>query len=128
VLIDGIIPLDDGKVEIDITTGTAAFADKNVGTKKPVKFSEITLTGTAAKNYEPTQPDDTVAAITRRPVTIAAISFADKVYDGTTTATVDNAAVDIDNKVPGDDLILLDASAAFADKNVGTRSVTFADF
>uniref|UniRef100_UPI000A5CEE69 YDG domain-containing protein n=1 Tax=Candidatus Symbiothrix dinenymphae TaxID=467085 RepID=UPI000A5CEE69 len=42
VLIDGIIPLDDGKVEIDITTGTAAFADKNVGTKKPVKFSEIT--------------------------------------------------------------------------------------
>ncbi|GHT51150.1 hypothetical protein AGMMS49982_07840 [Bacteroidia bacterium] len=128
VSMDGIIPLDVGNVEVDATTGTATFADKNAGTKKPVQFSGFTLTGAAATNYEPTQPADTVADITRRPVTIATISFADKVYDGTRTATVDNAAVQIANIVQDDNLIVLDATATFADKNAGTWDVTFDSF
>src|SRR5262249_6168624 len=58
---------------------------------------------------------NTLANITARAVTVSA-SAVDKVYDGSTTASVNLA----DNKVLGDDVGESYGSAAFSDKNVGS--------
>ena len=98
------------------TTYTSAnFANKNVGTAKTVSVSGISLSGTDAANYSPNTTDSTTADITARSLTVTATGV-NKVYDGTTAATVTLS----DNRVAGDSLTRSYASASFADKNVGT--------
>ncbi|MFB9088587.1 YDG domain-containing protein, partial [Flavobacterium paronense] len=66
-------------------TVTASFADKNVGTAKP-----ISLSGTYAApstNYTVTQPTLT-ADITPKDLTVTSVSASNKVYDGNVTATI----------------------------------------
>jgi hypothetical protein len=94
---------------------SAAFTDKNVGTGKTVNVTGITLTGTDAANYAPNTAAVTTANITARALTISATGI-NKVYDGTTTATV----TPTDNRVAGDNLTDNFTSTAFPDKNVGT--------
>lgn len=48
----GVIDADKGKVGM---TADVAYTDKNVGTDKRVKYTNITLTGTEAQNYHLTQ-------------------------------------------------------------------------
>jgi uncharacterized repeat protein (TIGR03803 family) len=95
--------------------GTAAFADKNVGTAKPVTATGLSLSGADAGNYSVNTTATAAADITPRALTVTAAA-ANKVYDGTTAATVTLA----DNRVAGDVFTDSYASAAFADKNVGT--------
>ncbi|MET4715753.1 filamentous hemagglutinin N-terminal domain-containing protein, partial [Pseudomonas trivialis] len=71
--------------DLNVTT-SGLFADKNVGQGKAVSVFG-SLTGADAGNYQFTAPSNVVAAITPR--TIGGAFTADnKVYDGTTTATV----------------------------------------
>jgi hypothetical protein len=101
---------------VNITgTGSATFANKNVGANKAVTITGYALSGADAANYTLVEPTNVTASITARPLTIGATGV-DKVYDGST-----NAAVTLtDNRVAGDALATGYASAAFSDANAGT--------
>jgi hypothetical protein len=112
------VTLSDNRVTGDVLTtgyGSAAFGDKNVGTGKTVSVSGITLTGTDAGNYTHNTTASTTANITAATLAVSAAGV-NKVYDGTTTATVALS----DNRVAGDVLTTGYGSAAFADKNAAT--------
>ncbi|KRP53464.1 hypothetical protein TU75_05460 [Pseudomonas poae] len=102
--------------DLSVTTN-GLFADKNVGQGKAVSVLG-SLTGADAGNYQFIAPSNgsVVAAITPR--TIGGAFTADnKVYDGTTSATV-HGGLDSNTVVAGDDLNVT-TSGLFADKNVG---------
>ena len=65
-----------------------AFDTKNVGTDKTVTVSGLSLTGADAGNYVLTPPT-TTANITAATLTVTGITASNKVYDGTTDATLD---------------------------------------
>jgi filamentous hemagglutinin family protein len=92
----------------DDITLTGSFANKNAGSGKTVT---ATLTGTDAGNYTVNYTD--TADITAKALTVSGFSAADKVYDGTTAATVNGTFT---NAVSGDDVTLI---GNFSDKNVG---------
>ncbi len=102
-------------------TGTASgtFADKNVGTAKPVSTSGLSISGADALNYALTQPSLS-ADITPAGLTVTGLTAQNKVYDGTTSVTITGTAVLAG--VFGSDAVTLTgtASGTFADKNVGT--------
>src|SRR6185436_7519667 len=104
---------DDRVAGDDVSSAyaAAAFADKNVGSAKPVSVTGLFLSGDDATNYTA----NTTADITARALTVSATGD-NKVYDGTTAATVTLA----DDRVAGDDVSSAYAAAAFADKNVGS--------
>ena len=64
------------------------FDTKDVGTGKTVTVSGLSLTGADAGNYILTPPT-TTANITAATLTVTGITASDKVYDGTTDATLD---------------------------------------
>lgn len=106
---------DDRVAGDNLTIGyTASFADKNVGAGKPVTLNTFSVTGGDAGNYTFATPTGITASITPRPLHVSATAL-NKVYDGTTAATVSLA----DDRVSGDLLSATAAAAQFADKNVG---------
>ncbi|OWK41894.1 hypothetical protein FRUB_03972 [Fimbriiglobus ruber] len=108
---------------VALNTGTAAgtFADKDVGTGITVTVAGLTLGGAQAEDYTLTQPT-TTASITPRPVTVAGVIAANKVYDGTTGAALNTAAAMAVGVVAGDAVSLVTSGAAgtFVGKDVGT--------
>src|SRR5579884_2333395 len=112
------VTFSDNRIGGDVLTvsDTATFADKNVGNGKLVSVSGIFISGGAdAGNYSLSNTTATTTAnITPRPLTITATGV-DKVYDGTTTATVNLS----DNRVAGDVFTDSYASASFNNKTVG---------
>ena len=112
------VTLSDNRVVGDLLSASyanAGFADKTVGGGKPVSVSGIAIAGADAGNYSFNTTASTTADITLRPLTVSAIG-ANKVYDGSTTATVTLS----DNRVAGDVLTTSSSSASFADKTAGT--------
>ncbi|GLT21158.1 hypothetical protein GCM10007933_06100 [Zoogloea oryzae] len=109
-------------------TGSGQFADKNVGTAKPVAITSLALDGADAGNYTVTSTSAPTADITPRALAAGGISAASKVYDGTTAATLDTSAGRLTSGVQGADDVSLVPSAAsgsFASKNVGVaKAVT----
>ena len=100
---------------VSLTGGTATFADKIVGNGKTVTVTGLSLTGANAGNYVLASTSATnTANITKATLTVSATGV-NKVYDGTTNATVTLS----DNRLAGDVLTTSYASASFADKNVG---------
>jgi hypothetical protein len=100
-------------VVLGVSGAKGTFSDKNVGTGKTVTVSGLTISGASAGNYKLTQPA-TTASITARSLTMTATGV-NKVYDGTTVATVTLS----DNRIAGDVLSESYATASFADKNAG---------
>jgi len=101
-------------------TGTASFADKNVGTGKLVNAAGYTLNGADAANYNIVQPGGLSATITRASLQLTGLSVSDKVYDGTTAATLSGSA----GVTPfGADQVAVSGSgsAVFADRNAGSN-------
>jgi hypothetical protein len=101
----------------------AAFASPAVGAGRPVALTSATLVGPTAANYvlslagAPT----TTAGILPRPVTIGgSFTAADKVHDGTPTATVATSALRLLGVLGGHDVALAGVTAAFADAAVGS--------
>jgi trimeric autotransporter adhesin len=114
-----------------VKTGvTGTFASKNVGTGKAVTVTGFTISGTDAANYTLTQPA-TTANITPSILTITGITANNKVYDGTTSATIKTSAAALSGVIAGDDLYLITSavSGTFADRNAGTvKTVTTSGF
>src|SRR5206468_6596315 len=100
---------------LSTTYTSASFADRNVGTAKNVSVSGIAVTGTDAANYSANTTASTTANITARSLNVTATG-ANKVYDGTASATVTLS----DNRVASDTLSTSYSSASFATKSVGT--------
>ena len=99
------------------------FANKNVGTGKAVT-AEDTLGGGDAANYTLTQPTGLSADITAKVVFVAGLSVRDKVYDGSTSAVVNDWGT-LTGVVGSETLVLDHGTAAFSDANVGAgKTVT----
>ncbi len=102
-------------ITLTTTNAKGLFANKNVGTAKPVTVSGLAVAGTSATNYSLTQPVAT-ANISAANLTVTAKGV-NKVYDGTTNATVTLA----DNRVAGDVLTDSATAAFFASAGVATN-------
>jgi hypothetical protein len=108
----GVVGTDD----VQLAGGVATFETKTVADGKTVTASGFSLSGTDAANYSLLSSTLTTSAnITPVTLRISATGL-NKVYDGTTTATVSLS----DNRLGGDALTDGYTSAAFADPNVGT--------
>jgi hypothetical protein len=111
-------------------TSSGAFASKSVGTAITVTVTGLSLSGDAATNYTLSTPALT-ADITAKPLTVTGVVANDKVYDGTTAATLGTGGAALSGVIGGDTVLLTSsgATATFADKNAGTsKPVTAAGF
>ena len=125
--LDGIVADSD---KVSLSAGSGAYNDKNVGNSKTITFSGLTLTGTGAGNYTiASTMSGAVGQITRKTITgslASGYSF-DKVYDGTTTASLGNGYTL--NGVAAGDKVPLTAAKGFYDSSaIGDRTVTFSGF
>jgi hypothetical protein len=103
VVLLGVLPGDSANVSLSTNAYVANFASASVGNSKPVAVSGLTLTGSAAGNYTLTQPTTLTANIIGKTVTIASgVGANDKVYDGTTTATLSSNNVVLLGVLPAD--------------------------
>jgi filamentous hemagglutinin family protein len=112
-----------GSDAVTFTDTSAIFANKNVGNGKTVSVSGISAGGTDAGNYSYNTSATTAANITPLAITVSATG-ANKVYDAN---TADAATLATSGVLGSDTVTFTDASATFADKNVGnlkTVSVT----
>src|SRR5205823_11089502 len=83
-------------VTLDGSTAGATFDTKNVGTGKTVTASGYGKTGTDANNYIFASPQGTTTAdITAKNLTINGAVANDKIYDRTTSATVNFAGASL---------------------------------
>lgn len=125
----------DDRIDGDILefTYSAQFSDKNVGESKEVSYSDITISnGTDKDNYSlGTTVGNSTASITTKELTITGtFSALDKVYDGTTSATLDDNNLMLAVPVTGDDVQLFDIIIEFTDASVDidkTVSIVSAD-
>jgi hypothetical protein len=111
------VTLSDNRVSGDNVTDSftsAVFVDKNVGVGKAIAVTGISITGADAIDYTANTTATASATITPKTLNVSATGV-DKIYDGSTTATVTFS----DNRVAGDSLTE-NYTATFADKNVGT--------
>ncbi len=113
--------LDGDSVTLVTSNAVAYFADKNVGTNKPVTVTGLVLGGAAAPNYMLADPTNLTAGISAAELTVVGVTAASKVYDATTNAQL-NGTANLNGQMSGDDVSLVTdgVSAAFAGPNVGT--------
>jgi hypothetical protein len=123
--LSGIVGTD--AVTLDHSSYVASFANSAVGTGKAVSVTGVALAGADAGNYTVSQPSGLTADITSKNLTISGAVAQNKVYDGTTSATVDFSGATLPG-VLGGDTVTIDHSvyvASFADKTVGNgKAVT----
>ncbi|HEX3147015.1 MAG TPA: YDG domain-containing protein [Gemmataceae bacterium] len=122
-----------GGETVTLGTGSASgtFANKNVGTGKPITVTGLTIGGADSGNYTLSQPSSVTADITAKALSILGVTAANKIYDGTTTASLNTAGDSLSGVVAGDTVSLSNVGAAgtFANKNVGTnKAVTASGF
>ena len=114
-----------------VTSGaTGSFDNANSGTGKTVNTSGFTITGSDAGNYTLTQPS-TTANIIGITITVGGVTANDKVYNGTTAATLNTGSAVLVGVTPGDavSLVRTGASGTFSNKNTGTgKPVTTSGF
>jgi filamentous hemagglutinin family protein len=102
-------------------TGTGIFADKNVGASKVVTANDvgslIKIDGTGQWDNYNLISSNAASTASITPKLLQAVGWvADKVYDGTTQATVSTST--LSGTVTGDAVYLQAGNAFFADKNV----------
>jgi hypothetical protein len=114
-----LIGLVDGDTVTVSATGT--FSDKNVGIGKTVTLVS-SYGGIDVGNYAITDQASTTATITQKALTLGGIITSNKVYDGTSAATLNTAGVTFTGLIGGDTVTLGgDGTGTFIDKNVGTN-------
>lgn len=116
------VTLADNRVAGDSITDAytgAVFPDKNVGNGKTVSVSGISISGPDAGNYQLGNTTATTTAnITPLHIT-GSFTAANKVYDGTTSATVLTRS--LVGTLNGDNTSLSGGTATFSDKNAGVN-------
>ncbi len=102
----------------DIGAFSEIYDNKNVGTGKTLTPSGSVIDGDGGLNYIITFLPSSTGVINQRALTVGATG-ADKVYDGTTNATVTLS----DNRISGDNFTDSYTTASFADANVGNTKL-----
>jgi filamentous hemagglutinin family protein len=118
--LSGVIETDTVSVSAESAAGE--FDNKNVGTGKTVTVNNLDLTGTDKDNYKLLATDTTTTAdITPKEISVTGITASNKVYDGTTTATLNTSGADLAGVIETDTVSVSAESAAgeFDNKNVG---------
>ncbi|MCA9064737.1 MAG: hypothetical protein KDA96_16815, partial [Planctomycetaceae bacterium] len=110
--------ISDDEVTI---SAIGTFADRNVNTNINVAITDISLTGADSANYSIASEGTSAADITRRSVTVEGIVAHDRMYDGTTDATLDESGLTFNGLVDGDDLTATGTVGMFDNRNVGTH-------
>lgn len=107
--------LFDGDVLIG---GTFAFTDKNVGSgNKTVTTTGVTVSdGNSGDNYNVSYADNTTSTIVPKALTVTGETALDKIYDGTTLATLTGGT--LAGIISGDTVTLIEAGT-FATPNAG---------
>ena len=104
---------------VEVKAGTAVYSDKNVGTDKTVTFTGFTLAGEDAGNYTlSAQPQSVTASITPKELTVEKLAVADKVYDGTNTASI-SGMPELKGVVGTEDVNLVNGTPSFKSTAVG---------
>jgi len=122
------VTLLDDRIEGDELTASytsAQFADAQAGNGKAISVSGISVNGTDAGNYTANTEAATVADITAATLTVVGITAQNKVYDGTTAATLILDGAEVVGVLSGED-VTVDASVvtgAFSDAEVGTNKL-----
>jgi hypothetical protein len=110
-----------------IVTATGQFATADIGSKLATITYNLAdgTNGGLASNYSLANSTAT-GTITAKPLTISSVIANNKVYDGTTTATLNNTSAALVGIVTGDNVMLnVGTTASFADKNVANgKAVT----
>jgi len=97
---------------------TLNFANKNIGTAKPITITGYSISGAGSGNYTLTQPTGLTANVTVATLTVSAASANNKVYNATTAAiTTGGSFVGV---FGGDVVTLIHNAATFAQATVGT--------
>ena len=114
-----------GSEYVSVTGAVADYASADVGTYPGVDIIYTLHDGTGgglAANYSLAAGTAT-GQITPRALTVAGISASDKVYDGTTNATLILTNAALAGNLDGPNVVLstTNATGAFADPNVGTN-------
>jgi len=111
----------DTEVDIDCSSATAAFDGADAGSHNATLTGAV-LTGTGSENYVLDGVDPTTGTINQATVT-AHLQAGDKTYDGTDVAS---ATATLSGVVAGEESLVdvVVDSATFADRNVGTKTVT----
>jgi hypothetical protein len=112
-------------VTLNTASATGVFANKNVGTGKTVTVTGLTISGADAGNYTLTQPTVLANITYSASLTITGVTANNKVYDGTTTATLNTTSASLVGVISPDvvTLVTSGATGTFADKNVGNGIV-----
>ena len=121
--LQGLVAGDAVALNTSATAGE--FANRNVG-NWTVTASGLGLSGVEAGNYTLTQPTGLAANITPKALTVSGVTALDKIYDGTTAATLNAGGAQLQGVV-GTDAVALNTSATageFANRNVGNWTVT----
>jgi filamentous hemagglutinin family protein len=110
---------------VTISNTGASFDNKNVGTGKTVSISGVAISGADANNYSLSNAAATTTAnITKKDLSISGITASNKIYDGTTSATID-ATNAIKTGLVVNDTVNVSATGVFNNKNVGNaKTVT----
>ena len=121
--LDGIVGAD----AVALAAGTAAFADEHAGAGKPVSGTGFALSGAAAANYVLASTTIASTGTITAATVVVAFTAADKVYDGTDSATIAGRSI---SGVLGDDAVSVGGgSATFEDPNAGAgKTVTATGF
>jgi len=124
-ILSGIVGSDEVSA-----SGTASYADKNVGTAKNITVSGITLSGAQKDNYNlATTSATTTGNITAKPLSFVLIATPaiTKEYDGTTAASLAAGNFGITGLVGGDQ-VTITGTASYDNKNAGTgKTITVTD-
>ena len=117
-----LVGVEPGDAVTLVSSGaTGTFADQNVGSGKTVSTKGFTLVGADAAKYTLVQPSLT-SDITPANLIVSGVTASDKVYDGTTSAYLNEGSALLGGVIPGDNVLLQTGSAAgtFINSNVGT--------
>ncbi|CAB3809604.1 YDG domain-containing protein [Paraburkholderia fynbosensis] len=121
----GVISTDSGQVSLDSSGAAGNFVTPNVGNNISVVPTGFTLTGAKAGNYQISLPTYLAANITPKSVTITGVTANDKVYDATTTASLNLGSATITGLVPSDagnvSLSTGGATGTFSQSDVGNN-------
>ena len=114
------ITVTDGKASLELNTDYTVECSDNVnaGTATMAITGAGNYAGSVAKMFE----------IAQAPVTVSGVNAANKVYDGTTSATIAGTAI-VSGVLGNDDVGVEYGTAVFADANVGEGiAVAFSGF
>ena len=130
---DGTTAFGGGKLTVSgvngesfTATGNGTLASRNVQTSQALASpGTLALAGTGGaltSNYNALSAGNTSVSVTPASISaVTGITAANKVYDATTSATLNSASAGFTGMISGDTLNVATASSAFANKNVGTN-------